>query len=312
MQETKEIYGIIYMIRNKINNKIYIGQTTEKGGFKRRYRNDLYKNTHNKHLKNSIQKYGIENFEIDEEFDIAYSKEELGKLEYMYIKVYNTMNKEFGYNEREGGIHGKWSEEAKQRARHPRPHLQGENNPKYGKPLSEETKKKLSEANKGKMSGENNPWYGKTGEQHPAYGLKHTEETKQYLRDINLGENNPMYGKHWTEEQKKVRSDNIKGENNPFYGKHHSEESKKKISKSRQGKYKGKNSPRAKAIYCYELDEIRLCAKDWCEELGISAGNISEVCKGNRKQTHGYHFRYATEEEIEEYKIKHEYKGSDL
>lgn len=121
--EKLEVYGIIYLIRNKINNKIYIGQTTEKGGFKRRYRNDLYKNTHNKHLKNSIQKYGIENFEIDEEFDIAYSKEELGKLEDMYIKVYNTMNKEFGYNEREGGIHGKWSEEAKQRARHPRPHL---------------------------------------------------------------------------------------------------------------------------------------------------------------------------------------------
>ena len=55
-----------------------------------------------------------------------------------------------------------------------------------------------------------------------------------------------------------------------------------------------------------------MCAKDWCEELGINAGNISEVCKGNRKQTHGYHFRYATEEEIEKYKIKHEYKGSDL
>ena len=33
MQETKEIYGIIYIIRNKINNKLYIGQTAEKKVF---------------------------------------------------------------------------------------------------------------------------------------------------------------------------------------------------------------------------------------------------------------------------------------
>ena len=257
-----EVYGIIYLIRNKINNKIYIGQTIKEKGFcerynfsgvdiERVYKSHLYNKEHNKsynvHLLNSIEKYGFEAFEVDEEFDIAYSKEELDKLEDLYIKVYNTVNKDYGYNNKYGGANG-----------------------------------------------------------------KHTRETKQYLRDINLGENNPMYGKCWTDKQKKVRSDNIKGENNPFYGKHHSEESRKKISKSRQGKYKGKNSPRAKAIYCYELDEIRLCAKDWCEELEINAGNISEVCKGNRKQTHGYHFRYATEEEIEEYKIKHEYKGSDL
>lgn len=29
--DKKEIYGIIYMIRNRINNKVYIGQTTKKG-----------------------------------------------------------------------------------------------------------------------------------------------------------------------------------------------------------------------------------------------------------------------------------------
>ena len=53
----KNIYGVIYIIRNKINNKLYIGQTIEKGGFGRRYGHNLAKNTHNKHLKSSIQKY---------------------------------------------------------------------------------------------------------------------------------------------------------------------------------------------------------------------------------------------------------------
>ena len=40
-----EVYGVIYKITNKINRKIYIGQTIE--GFKKRYKNNLKKYTHN-------------------------------------------------------------------------------------------------------------------------------------------------------------------------------------------------------------------------------------------------------------------------
>ena len=91
-----KVYGIINKIRNKINNKIYIGQT--KHSFKERYKNNLRKNTHNIELKNDIEKYGIDNFEIDEFFDIAYSKEELDKLEQLYIKSYNLLDSRYGYN----------------------------------------------------------------------------------------------------------------------------------------------------------------------------------------------------------------------
>ena len=97
----KEKYGIIYIIKNKINNKLYIGQTIEKRGFKGRYKfkgegiervyNEyqyckLHDKNYNEHLLKSINKYGFEAFEIIEEFDVAYSKEELDKLEDMYIK----------------------------------------------------------------------------------------------------------------------------------------------------------------------------------------------------------------------------------
>ena len=37
MEKQKEVYGIIYVIRNKVNNKLYIGQTTNKKGFNGRY-----------------------------------------------------------------------------------------------------------------------------------------------------------------------------------------------------------------------------------------------------------------------------------
>ena len=49
-----------------------------------------------------------------------------------------------------------------------------------GKHLSEETRKKMSEANKGKQAGENNPMYGK----------HHSEETKKKMREAHKG-------KHW-------------------------------------------------------------------------------------------------------------------
>jgi len=106
-------YGIIYLIRNIINNKIYIGQTTEIGGFDRRYKNDLLNYTHNQHLKNAIIKYGIERFEIIKEFDKGFSKDELDKLEDMYIKLYNTTNRKFGYNKQFGGSKGKPTEETR-------------------------------------------------------------------------------------------------------------------------------------------------------------------------------------------------------
>ena len=51
-------------------------------------------------------------------------------------------------------------------------------------------------------------------------------------------------------------------------------------------------------------NEIRLTTKEWSEELCLYISNITKCCKGERKSTGGYHFRYATKEEIEEYKQK--------
>lgn len=159
-------YGVIYKIRNKVNNKIYFGQTIEKDGFDRRYKNNLYEYTHNKHLKNSIKKYGMNNFEIDKEFDIAYSKEELDKLEDIYIKIYNTTNRKYGYNKQFGGDNGKLTNETKNKISKTLIY-------KYnigeiiawnkGKNMPNETKNKLSKVKKGKYKGKNNPNYGNKG-----------------------------------------------------------------------------------------------------------------------------------------------------
>ena len=89
-----------------------------------------------------------------------------------------------------------------------------------GKPLSEETRKKLSEANKGKQLGKDNQFYGK----------KHSEETKKKMAEANKGKkmseeskkknSEAHIGKHPSEETKKKLREAKKGEKNPAFGKH--------------------------------------------------------------------------------------------
>ncbi len=55
---------IIYRIFNKINGKSYIGQSVV--SFNKRYKgSDWLRYTHNQILKNSVNKYGIENFDFE-------------------------------------------------------------------------------------------------------------------------------------------------------------------------------------------------------------------------------------------------------
>lgn len=111
MERVNKRYGVIYKITNMVNGKVYIGQTIR--DFDSRYRGNIFKNTHNKHLKYAILKEGLENFKIEKEFKTAYSKEELDYLEDYYIKKYNATNPDFGYNKMFGGSNGLHTEEIK-------------------------------------------------------------------------------------------------------------------------------------------------------------------------------------------------------
>ena len=82
-----------------------------------------------------------------------------------------------------------------------------------GKKLSEEHKQALSIAKKGKYVGEDNPSYGrKLTEEEKEHlrqlnlGKKLTEEHKKKLIEANTGENHYLYGKHMPPETKKKLS----------------------------------------------------------------------------------------------------------
>jgi len=115
----------------------------------------------------------------------------------------------------------------------------GENSPLYGKLHSEETKRKLSEAHKGKILSEETKRKisdAKKGKNNYFYGKSHSEETKRKIGDAQKGNKNHNYGKSPSEETRRKQSEASKGENNPNYGKSHSEETKRKISEARKGK----------------------------------------------------------------------------
>ena len=91
-----------------------------------------------------------------------------------------------------------------------------------GTVVSEETRRKKSEATKGK----NNPFYNKS----------HSEESRRKISEAAKGENNYWCGKSHSNETKKKISQANKGENHPLYGKSHSEETKIKMSEVKKGK----------------------------------------------------------------------------
>lgn len=96
-------YGFIYKITNKVNNKVYIGQT--KYSAEVRFREHLWdfksKKVKHRALYSAMEKYGTSNFECDTigVFPIHMLEEK----EVYYIRKYKSFKREYGYNMTLGG-----------------------------------------------------------------------------------------------------------------------------------------------------------------------------------------------------------------
>lgn len=120
---------VIYRFKNKINGKVYIGQTTK--SLRKRVIQHLTNSrpttkAHKTYFHKALNKYGIENFHLII-LERCQTKQELDEREKYWIAYYNSTNRKYGYNIESGGKNGA-----------------------SGKKLSKEHKHKLLQANLGK------------------------------------------------------------------------------------------------------------------------------------------------------------------
>lgn len=263
----------IYMIKNIINNKIYIGQTINVNARLKSHRNKLKNNNHeNQHLQNSWNKYRENNFKF--EIIKMYNEDELNDREVYWINYYKSYDFKFGYNKTFGGNSERPTEETKNKMsiaakgrklsieikRKLSQSLKGKNKGNF---LSEETKKKLSQSLKGKNAGEKNYMYGKKGKLSPNYGIKRSQDWINNLSKKLKGKSRSAETK---EKISKTRKEKYPNKEDQFwFGKKHSEESKMKISKTKKAKnIKLSNEHKSKLL---EINTGRIHSKESREKM---------------------------------------------
>jgi len=149
---------IVYLIRNKINKKVYIGQTSKTVEVRWKQHIKSSKNPKTP-IHHAINKYGINCFEIKVLVHSLASIDELNRVEKNLIALYKSVKN--GYNCQIGGCSHILNAETKEKISK----SVSKNNKKFwlGKSLSEETKKKISETKRKRKSaaGDRNPMHGR-------------------------------------------------------------------------------------------------------------------------------------------------------
>lgn len=136
-----------------------------------------------------------------------------------------------------------------------------------GRKVSEETKEKLRQINLGK---------------------KHTKETVEKIRQGNLGKKQPAHAIEKTRLANlgRKRTDEARGNmSKAQMGNRHSEETKQKMSKTRTQNRVLQILPDKTTV---EFDSV----KDASGKLNIAYSLINRVCLGKRPNTHGFIFKY--------------------
>lgn len=178
--QNNELESGIYCIENICTKKKYIGQSKNIKNRWYRHKFELNKGNHdNDYLQKSWNKYGEDNFKF---YILEYCDlDKLNEKECYYINLYNTIDRDYGYNLKTGG--------------------QDHNT------LTQEIKDKISESNKKAYLNSN------------LKEIRSNDALKQWanpkIKEKIMGKNNGMYGKHHTEEARKKMSEKKKGKPSP-------------------------------------------------------------------------------------------------
>ena len=221
------------------NGKTYIGITRQ--DVRRRWRKgDGYIG---QPVHEAIKKYGWGNI-THTILAEGLNKEDAENAEIYYIAKYKSLSHENGYNIEKGGN-------------------------STGR-ISEETKKKMSMAHKGK----------KVGKNHWNYGQHWSDDVKRKISEAHKG---MKYGAETIEKKRKRFS----GANNPMYGVKMTPEHKEKLQAACV-------KATSRAVICVETGIIYPSMAEAQRRTGICSGLIMNVCKHKPryKTAGGYHWEY--------------------
>lgn len=265
--KTENYKNCIYMWRNEINGKLYVGKAKD---FRNRTKEHKYnsfceKSTeYNKLLHRTIRKYGLENFEVCILEKDLKDNDEMSQKEIYYIEFYDVLaNKGKGYNVASGG--------------------EGGSNNFAGKTEEEmkEIGRKKSEAMKGKNTGENASMFGRTGADNP---------NSKAVICVTTGE--IFSSTREAERQTGVANSHISAccrgkyksagliDGKPAVWKYL--EDYEKLSKEEINKIKNQETGR-KLVICITTGEIYESLSEASRQTGVDQGSISKCCNSKLK-----------------------------
>lgn len=253
----------IYIIKNKVNGKVYIGQSKK---LEKRYNGHLYRIGRNEHHNEIIQrafnKYGVENFEFTILEEVIEGL--LNEREKYWIDFHGGINSDTVYNLKDPLLN-EHSDYVKEKIKKTNT---GEGNPNFGNKWTDEMKKEMSNKKKGKtweeLYGKDKAEEMKKNTAEAQKGRTHSEEVKEKIRQKNIGDKNPAFG----------QGDRQKGNKNPMFGK-----------------------PAAHRKAILQLDKEGNLIKEYefiqqVKEDGLHPGNVWSALNGKQKTSGGFIWKY--------------------
>ena len=258
------------------SNKRYIG-ITQQTPEKRWQKGHGYDYGSNDYFYNAIKKYGWGNIKHEILFDNI-EKEDAERLEIDLIAKYKTTNPNYGYNHETGGMaFEKHTEEYKQRMSKLQKQIWAN---------SPERRKRMSEMAKGRVVSE----HQKELLRKANLGKKLSKQTIAKISEKNRGKEKPKTSialkRAWS-------SGKMRG----MTGHKGSELQKEFARRIAKVGAEAAQKPIVQISKNGEFIAEYKSAADATRKLGLNYAHISDVCKGKRKSTLGYYFRYKEKEE---------------